>query len=557
MIVINLEGDMMSGASNQVKSIEAVLKAKSTSVRKEMNGRNKLPNFSIWRSFSDCSQRSMIHGVSYLGEKNLHWAERAWWLISFSISICLCVALIYQIYFRWLTTPAIISFSNEATPVSKIPFPTITMCYFKLRDGGINYSVIESRFSDPHAMNISLSEKEFQQFYALSNICAAPSNFEEYVKLKNLSIDRNIRPYLNELMVDLFEGNKFPKCILGNKIGNCKWMFSETVTDVGPCRTFNHLGTDQIYHEDKLAEDFPKTKQFKATVLMSDGAIGLTAVNISHPYLMASAGIGFEMSANVLKTSNDLLSGHCLGNEGDGLRVHIHSADEVPRIRKHFHYIPFDHDVHLTIYPNIIKTDASLIENYSKEQRKCIADNEQNGLVFFKKYSQSNCHLEKFVIRTVQRCGCALYWMPRFNQTKVCSFWKEQTCVLGLQGDRGETDLENECLPSCNSITYDADISLRKIGSEMKHSSYGLPINRIHVVVSFKNEQYFSLRRSELYTRNDFIAGCGGILGLFIGFSFLSAVEILYSATLRIFCDVRRRHSNNEQRSISEGNQNK
>jgi amiloride-sensitive sodium channel len=36
----------------------------------------------------------------------------------------------------------------------------------------------------------------------------------------------------------------------------------------------------------------------------------------------------------------------------------------------------------------------------------------------------------------------------------------------------------------------------------------------------------------------DLVASTGGLLGLFIGFSFLSAVEILYFATVRLWCGI-------------------
>lgn len=36
------------------------------------------------------------------------------------------------------------------------------------------------------------------------------------------------------------------------------------------------------------------------------------------------------------------------------------------------------------------------------------------------------------------------------------------------------------------------------------------------------------------------MANCGGILGLFTGFSFLSIVEIIYFMTLRVICNIRR-----------------
>jgi acid-sensing ion channel, other len=52
-------------------------------------------------------------------------------------------------------------------------------------------------------------------------------------------------------------------------------------------------------------------------------------------------------------------------------------------------------------------------------------------------------------------------------------------------------------------------------------------------VLYFSEELFTSLRRSELYGGTDFLANCGGILGLFMGFSFLSLLEVIYFFTIR------------------------
>jgi acid-sensing ion channel, other len=55
----------------------------------------------------------------------------------------------------------------------------------------------------------------------------------------------------------------------------------------------------------------------------------------------------------------------------------------------------------------------------------------------------------------------------------------------------------------------------------------------------FKEEQFFASKRSELYGQTDFIANCGGLLGLFMGVSLLSIVEVFYFFTLRLCCTLR------------------
>lgn len=68
------------------------------------------------------------------------------------------------------------------------------------------------------------------------------------------------------------------------------------------------------------------------------------------------------------------------------------------------------------------------------------------------------------------------------------------------------------------------------------------------IIISFKENQFLASRRSELYGVIDFVANCGGLLGLFMGVSVLSIVEVLYFPTLRLGCNLRRRRLNKKRR---------
>lgn len=61
--------------------------------------------------------------------------------------------------------------------------------------------------------------------------------------------------------------------------------------------------------------------------------------------------------------------------------------------------------------------------------------------------------------------------------------------------------------------------------------------------IFFKEHQFITSKRSELYGLTDFMANCGGLLGLFMGVSVLSIVEVIYYFTLRLGCTLRIRRS--------------
>ncbi|KAG6463950.1 hypothetical protein O3G_MSEX014179, partial [Manduca sexta] len=96
------------------------------------------------------------------------------------------------------------------------------------------------------------------------------------------------------------------------------------------------------------------------------------------------------------------------------------------------------------------------------------------------------------------------------------------------------------CLPACNTVEYDAEIL--KTNFNIKHylmskkdkklDSFWKNYSFSRLEMYFKSPRFVSMRRSELFGLTDFIANCGGLLGLFLGFSFLSLVEIIYFLTL-------------------------
>lgn len=83
-------------------------------------------------------------------------------------------------------------------------------------------------------------------------------------------------------------------------------------------------------------------------------------------------------------------------------------------------------------------------------------------------------------------------------------------------------------LSSLNSISYQC---------LYRYNTYS--VSRI----SFKEEDFIIVVRSETNTMSDFISSCGGLFGLFMGASVLSIVEMVYYFTLRLYFKLKRRQT--------------
>lgn len=93
-----------------------------------------------------------------------------------------------------------------------------------------------------------------------------------------------------------------------------------------------------------------------------------------------------------------------------------------------------------------------------------------------------------------------------------------------------------------NSLGKDIIIKWNK-SCHLNMSFMGFRMQPARLSIYFKEHQFITSKRSELYGQTDFLANCGGLLGLFMGVSVLSIVECIYYFTLRLGCSLRiRRH---------------
>ncbi|KOB70726.1 putative pickpocket [Operophtera brumata] len=168
----------------------------------------------------------------------------------------------------------------------------------------------------------------------------------------------------------------------------------------------------------------------------------------------------------------------------------------------------------------------------------------------------ANCEMECLSNFTYTRCGCVHFGMPLELVTIAIQ--------SGMNSDAGnysdaldearEVSSRCKCLPACTSIEYEAETSQADYDWRAIYRAYRLNITDemselsfARVMIFFKEAQFITSRRSELYGQTDFLANCGGLLGLFMGFSILSVAEILYFLTLRLCCVYWRKRNNKKK----------
>lgn len=79
-----------------------------------------------------------------------------------------------------------------------------------------------------------------------------------------------------------------------------------------------------------------------------------------------------------------------------------------------------------------------------------------------------------------------------------------------------------------------------KITNFPEQTFFPSSISYTQISVHYNKEKFPTFERTDSYTITELLGTFGGLLGLFMGVSLLSFVEILYFCTLRPFCVWRR-----------------
>ncbi|XP_028141320.1 pickpocket protein 28-like isoform X2 [Diabrotica virgifera virgifera] len=526
----------------EVQKEKELLKAMRKSKRKFPGFRKNLYDY-----FQEFTGNTGIHGFKYMGEQERTTCERFWWVILFCISLYVCVDLIIKTWLKWDQSPVLVSFARSPTPVWQVPFPAITICSeTKARQTVYNFTQAYNRFIQyPENM----TAEEMKRFSDSSLIC----DNHLYTEGENVTEFKTIE-YLMSIAPQFVDSFFSCKWTLLNE--SCDNMFTPMLTEDGLCFTFNMLDRTELLREKVYLHGQYMTHGRHSEGWSLEDGYPKTAKKDTFPRRAMSAGLSAGLYL-VLKAYEPDLDYLCRGPV-QGFKILLHHPAEVPRVQLQYFRAPLNHEVVVSLKPDMMTTSEGLRE-YDPHRRQCYFPSERY-LTYYKSYTQQNCQVECLTNYTLAKCGCIAYHMPHVKDTPICGsgsqkcMFEAQTELLTREVESGIENFETEtrdavndcdCLPACTSLTYNAEYSQAKYEWEKLFQAFrvnfsefpGIQLTRL--TVFFKEQQFITSERNELYGQTDFLASCGGILGLFTGFSFLSIVEIFYFLTLRLMCNVK------------------
>ncbi|XP_060522631.1 pickpocket protein 28-like isoform X2 [Cylas formicarius] len=499
--------------------------------------------------FAEYSNNTGIHGFKYMGEQERTIFERLWWFVLFCISLYICINLIIQTWIKWDTSPVLVSFARSPTPVWQVPFPAVTVCSeTKAKQTKYNFTENYHRMI---SSNNTMTEHEKKQFADLALVCENHLYTEGNLTTGYDTLDflMSISPQFDEMLWSC-------KWTLQNE--TCRNFFTPILTEDGMCFTFNMLDRTELYKNNVfLPGDFMSHNR-RSDGWTLEGGYPMDADIDTYPRRAMSAGFsaGFFLLLRAYEQDLDYI---CRGPV-PGFKILLHNPAEVPRVGMQYFRAPLNQEVVVAVKPDMMTTSDGL-KDYDPHRRQCYFPNERQ-LAFYKSYTQQNCEVECLTNFTLARCKCVAYHMPHEEGTPICGsgnlkcMFEAQTELLQIEVQSGLNSIDDEeglnitskcdCLPACTSLVYNAetsqaDFQFEKLFQAFKANLSEFPgVQLTRITIFFKEQQFITSERNELYGETDFLANCGGLLGLFTGFSFLSIVEIVYFLSLRLICNVKK-----------------
>ncbi|KAM9487257.1 acid-sensing ion channel 4-A [Clarias gariepinus] len=211
-----------------------------------------------------------------------------------------------------------------------------------------------------------------------------------------------------------------------------------------------------------------------------------------------------------------------------GIRVQIHSQDEPPYI----------HQLGFGVSPGFqtfVSCQEQRLTYLPQPWGNCRSSADRSSIPGYDSYSISACHLHCETQLVLQECQCRMVHMP--GTTEICSPEKLK-CVDKaldlLQKSSGEFSCA--CETPCNLTRYGKELSMVKIPSKgsarylsrkyHKSEDY-IRENFLILDIFFEALNYETIEQKKAYDVAGLLGDIGGQMGLFIGASILTILEIL------------------------------
>ncbi|XP_034937695.1 pickpocket protein 28-like [Chelonus insularis] len=495
-----------------------------------------LKKFKFFSLIEQYCANSTLHGLRYVGDTHVSIIEKLFWIFSFICAFLSASYFIWHLYNKWQASPIIISMSPEPVSFEEFPFPSVTIC-----------NMNNARKSEADRINDSDDNLEK---LLLEDICDFRNSTDEVDEVFGSANWSNVFRFMINVSQPCTE--MLYHCQWHGNTTDCDKLFNPTMTDEGMCCNFNSVHRKYMFYNPQEWEDLNITFPFNNMDWKPETGYKAAIHPDTQPWRPFGAGEYYGLTL-VLDTAVD--DYYCSSTASVGFKLLLHSPVETPKMADFGFAISPGEETRIIISPRILTASLSILE-IPRKKRKCFFNSERK-LKYYRTYTQRNCLLECEANFTQKICQCVQYYMPKSANTPICGK-KDDPCATRarrlmetkLYDDEADklnvTEIPScNCWPGCFEINYEFTISHSSLTPKfyiddayVKQSKKYFKENMAIVHLFFIDSQFPKYVKSELFGFIEFLSSVGGLLGLFMGFSFLSVVEVVYFMTLRIWCRI-------------------
>ncbi|XP_023701694.1 pickpocket protein 19 [Cryptotermes secundus] len=474
-----------------------------------------------------------------IGQKGTESKDLCIWIALCSIAVAGALYTSSNIWNRYQTSPTMTVLQSTNFPIENLPFPAITICnlHHVRWDKAILFQ--EKYLSDADNLTVdaffrlvsALSVVNFGDFDMIGTYFG--NSTEDAERLADLNITflmMEVISSCDELFVE--------QCWWRNLDYDCCSLFELQKTEYGFCYSFNSE-TSQYRRprrgvpQEKCREGDQHCNQNKC----SDDDPGCKKADI-RPRRTSTAGMwsGLRTKVQTFPQHTPPLSA---GENAAGILVFVTSPYDLPLLGTD---VTSGSTAQVSLSAQVTYTTPQ-VHDLCTERRGCIYENETEALGF--PYRHGNCIAQCHRHSTYLYCNCTPYFFPTED---VYNYEKPEKDNPFF--DDGQQGMVCKCQADCDRIEYTSEFYVTQ-GVIVSVTRYMATVGTNHTVplyrglsgaedqvlldIHFKHPTVVLYRTDVVFGWLDLTVSLGGVAGLFIGFSLLSGVELIYYLTFRLY----------------------
>ena len=435
------------------------------------------------KHFNKWLNQTSIHGIAHVFKGKSRF-RRLIWVIIFLFAVVSCIAVVGFDIHKWASDPTTTTFSIESSH-NGLPFPAVTVCNLNaVRKSYDSSQVVDLLNIIARSTSHFLVDSPFSIFNESCN--ATVEDFDENILAINIT--------------EAYMEGRHPKdefiayCGFASdgNIVRCEAELTPVLTSLGICYTFNN-GYSNISER----------------IIKRAGPMN---------------GLNLILNINRLEYSTVTY-----GNVG--VKVLVHPRDAFPLAEEKGIAIPPGLNAFLAV-ESIRSVDQTSESNCQEENKTSLSFFPNNP------YTVSTCTVNDLYESYADVCGCTVANSHpiegQYINIRNCTI-ADACCIL--KQSRSYSSISSNCPPLCHHVWYRVQSGYSQFPSlELaedlaefyeNYSAIEIQSNLVSVNVYFDELQITRMTTEYAYIFANLLADMGGLLGLFIGASVISLLEVV------------------------------